>query len=549
MKRHSSSTIMSALVVGACLLVLSSAGLTQSAAAAFDVPRGIPAVVGPIADPIRIDSGLISGTMIDAIKPSWQIFTGETVVGEDFIGTIGEPVRIYRGIPYAAPPVGELRWKPPQPVEPWEGIRECTTFGPMAAQYPFPQSFFYDSIPESEMSEDCLYLNVVTPARHTRDRYPVIVFFHGGGLVNGSTSYHGYNAPAMTQHGVVWVSVQHRLGVLGYMAHPELTAESGNNASGNYGMLDLIAALEWVQRNIEAFGGDPDRVTIIGQSGGGMKVNGLMASPLAEGLFHRAICQSGFFFGSVPLQQGEQMGLNVQNNLECSSLAEMREKTWQEVVTAASADLFGTGDSGFTTVYTEDGYFLTDSMEDIFMNGGIHDVPYMVGVTGEEVYQPGVQSFFPVEFPMSWLGYVLQTMSGYMESPIYAYVFTHVPEGWKRHGVNAWHGIDVSYGFGNQQSVSRFVYAIVDPLLTLNPDFTIKDPEVGWKDDWVSETLMNLQVQFAATGNPTGTHPRKWHKESFWPVYDERDLFLDIGMPLLVRPGFSTLMEKQPARD
>jgi len=128
-------------------------------------------------------------------------------------------------------------------------------------------------------------------------------------------------------------------------------------------------------------------------------------------------------------------------------------------------------------------------------------------------------------------------------------VFTHVPEGWKRHGVNAWHGIDVSYGFGNQQSVSRFVYAIVDPLLTLNPDFTIKDPEIGWKDDWVSETLMNLQVQFAATGNPTGTHPRKWHKESFWPVYNERDLFLDIGMPLLVRSGFSTLMEKQPTRD
>lgn len=512
------------------------------------IPFG-SATARPIADPIQIDSGLISGTMIDAFKPTWQIFTGATIVGEDYLGAIGEQVRIYRGIPYAAPPVGELRWKPPQPVEPWDNIRECTEFSPMAAQYPFPQSFFYNSIPESGMSEDCLYLNVVTPAKNTRDRYPVIVFFHGGGLVNGSTSYHGYNPPGMAQNGIVWVSVQHRLGVLGFMAHPELTAESGKYASGNYGLLDLIAALEWVQTNIEAFGGDPNRVTIIGQSGGGLKVNGLMASPLAEGLFHRAICQSGFFFRSVPLAAGEDMGLTVQANLESSSLAEMREKSWQEVVTAASADLFGTGGSGFTTTYTEDGYFLPDSLENIFMNGGVHDVPYMVGVTGEEVYQEGVDIFFPVQFPMPWLGSVLKTMSGYMQSPIYTYVFTHVPDGWKTLGVKAWHGIDVSYGFGNHQSVSRFVYAIVSPFITLNSDFTIKDPLIGWKDDWVSETLMDLQVQFAATGNPTGTHPRKWHKESFWPVYDERDLFLDIGHPLLVRPGFSTLVEKLPARD
>ncbi|TFH66757.1 MAG: hypothetical protein E4G90_01895 [Gemmatimonadales bacterium] len=511
------------------------------------VPSGNVAAA-PIADPILTDAGYVSGTVQDAIKPTWQIFTKQTIVGENFVGTIGQQVHTYRGIPYATPPVGNLRWKPPQPVTPWDNVRECTTFAPMCAQTPYPQSFFYNSIPESGMSEDCLYLNVVTPAQDTEDRYPVIVFFHGGGLVNGSTSYHGYNAPAMPQHGVVWVSVQHRLGVFGFMAHPELTAESANNASGNYGMLDLIAALQWVQRNIAAFGGDPDRVMIIGQSGGGMKVNGLMASPLAEGLFHRAACQSGVFLSSVPLATAEQMGLNVQANLEAASLAEMRAKSWQEVATAANADLFGTGASGYATTYTEDGYFLTDSMLNIFMNGGVHDVPYMVSVAGEEIKQEGVGVFFQVEFNMSSMGAILQTMSENMTSPIYAYVYTHVPDGWKKLGVRAWHGIDVSAGFGNHQSASRFVYAIVDPALTL--DFTtyqIKDPEIGPKDDWVSDYMMTMEAQFAATGNPSLSN---FHPQSvFWPAYDDRDMYLDIGFYPRIRSGFSTLSEKQPARN
>ena len=510
------------------------------------IPAGYVAA-GDLVDPILTDAGYVSGTVRDAYKPAWTIFTGATIVGESFLGTVGEPVRIYRGIPYAAPPVGNLRWKPPQPVTPWENVRECTTFAPMCAQTPYPQSFFYDSIPESGMSEDVLYLNVVTPAQDTEDKYPVIVFFHGGGLVNGSTSYDGYNAPAMPQHGVVWVSVQHRLGVFGFMAHPELTAESANNASGNYGMLDLIAALQWVQRNIAAFGGDPDRVTIIGQSGGGMKVNGLMASPLAAGLFHRAICQSGFFLSSLPLATAEQMGLNVQANLGAASLAEMRAKSWQEVATAANADLFGTGASGYATTYTEDGYFLTDSMTNIFMTGAVHDVPYMVSVAGEEVKQEGVGVFFPVEFDMAALGNILRTMSENMESPVYAYVFTHVPDGWKKLGVRAWHGVDVSAGFGNHQSATRFVYAIVSPYLTL--DFTtyqIKDPEIGPKDDWVSNYMMTMEAQFAATGNPS--LPSWPSMGVLWPAYDDRDLYLDIGFRPMVKSGFSTLVEKQPPR-
>ena len=277
-----------------------------------------------------------------------------------------------------------------------------------------------------------------------------------------------------------------------------------------------------------------------------MKVNGLMASPLAEGLFHRAICQSGFFFRSVPLAEGEQMGLNIQENLGCASLAEMRGKTWQEVADAANAGLFADGSSGFTSTYTEDGYFLTDSMQNIFLTGGVHDVPYMVSIAGEEVLEAGASAFFPVEFPMAWMGGVLQTMSGYMESPIYTYVFTHVPDGWKKRGINAWHGIDVSAGFGDFQSVNRFVCGIVDPAQTFDfTTFQIIDPELGPKDDWVAEYMMSMEAQFAATGDPNVPG----NLTAWWPPYDERDFYLDIGYLPITKAGFSTLTTKQAAHN
>lgn len=217
-----------------------------------------------LLDPVKTDAGYVCGLVR---------------------GDLGSEVREYRGIPYAAPPVGDLRWKPPQPVTPWEGIRNCTIWGSQAPQDPlYPQLFF------GEANEDnCLNLNVLTPAKKTTDRLPVMVWFHGGGLRILTANSPTYCSTGLPLHGVVLVTVNQRLGALGYLAHPLLREESEHNASGNYGTLDQIAALQWVQRNIAAFGGDPNCVTIFGESGGGTKVTSLICSPLAKGLFHKAI--------------------------------------------------------------------------------------------------------------------------------------------------------------------------------------------------------------------------------------------------------------------
>jgi len=479
-----------------------------------------------IIDPVKTDAGYVSGTMIDAIKVRWLDFQYTLHTSATLIGEIGKELRVYRGIPYAAPPVGNLRWKPPQPVTPWEEIRECTKFCPMAAQYPFPESFFWGAIPESGMSEDVLYLNVVTPAKKENERLPVMVFFHGGGLTTGSNSYDGYNAPPLPQHGVVWVTIQHRIGAIGYLAHPALTAESPESASGNYGQLDLIAALKWVQKNIAAFGGDPHKVTIIGQSGGGAKVNWLMASPLAKGLFHRAVCQSGFSTGGTALATAEQGGVNLAAKLGISDpgpngLAALRAKKWQDIVTAA-----GTPGSGYSTGFTVDNWSLTDTIGNIFRAGKQHDVPYMASLAGAEV-----TAATPA------MANLLLTMSGNQHSNIYVYVFTQVPEGWKSQGVFGWHGSDVSSMWGEEATINLFLGALLPATLT-------PDPGLTEKDFWVSEFMMSMLAHFAATGNPSVKH-----LGVKWPAYkNPQQYYLDIGYRPLVSPGFSTLTTKQPPR-
>jgi len=495
------------------------------------------AVGSPVVDPIVTDAGLVSGTSMDTIQLYYYDYTKTLHTAAKLIGETGKLVRVYRGIPYAAPPVGNLRWKPPQPVTPWTGIRDCTVFAPMNGQYPFPESYFWGLIPESGMSEDVLYLNVVTPAKKSLDRVPVMVFFHGGGLTTGSNSYDGYNAPALAQHGVVWVTVQHRIGPLGYMAHPALTAESSQGASGNYGQLDLIAALQWVKKNIAAFGGDPNNVTIIGQSGGGMKVNFLMASPLAKGLFHRAVCQSGFTAGGTDLATAQQGGVNLAAKLGITDsgpngLAALRLKTWQEIVTAAN-----TAPLNYSTGFTVDNWSLTDTIANIFDAGKQNDVPYMVSCAGEEVKQQGAVYYFPVIFDTAAVGNRLLTMSLNQKSNIYVYVFTQVPDGWKSQGVFAWHGSDVSSMFGDQVTLGFFLGGILKPTITM-------DPGITEKDIWVSEFMMTAMANFAATGDPSVPS-----MEVTWPAFkNPEQYYLDIGYRPLVKTGFTTLITKQPPR-
>jgi para-nitrobenzyl esterase len=207
-----------------------------------------------------------------------------------------DQVRTFKGIPYAAPPVGPLRWKPPQPVQPWTGVRPAVDFGPRPMQGRiFDDMVFHDNGP----GEDCLYLNLWMPEHPAPGKLPVMVWIYGGGYAAGATSEARQEGGNLSKKGVIVVSLGYRLGVFGFLALPELTSESEHNASGNYGLLDQVAALQWVKTNIAAFGGDPDNVTIFGESAGSFSVSGLMASPLSQGLFQRAIGESGAFFGDT----------------------------------------------------------------------------------------------------------------------------------------------------------------------------------------------------------------------------------------------------------
>lgn len=285
-------------------------------------------------------------------------------------------VHIYKGIPFAAPPVGALRWKAPQPVQPWEGVKKCETFGasPMQGKPvpfgPWTEEFL---IPKEPIGEDCLYLNVWTNAKSSKEKLPVIVWIYGGGFGSGGAGCAIYDGEAMAKKGVVFVSINYRVGVFGFFSHPELSKESGNNASGNYGLMDQVAALKWVKKNIAAFGGDADNVTIAGQSAGSMSVNCLVASPLAKGLFQKAIAESGASFvagrfGSRTLKQAEEAGVKTAQSLNANSLAELRNISADELLKKAQ----GTGP-------VIDGYFLPDAIANIFAEGKENNVTLLTG--------------------------------------------------------------------------------------------------------------------------------------------------------------------------
>jgi para-nitrobenzyl esterase len=286
-------------------------------------------------------------------------------------------VRCFKGIPYAEPPVGPLRWRPPQPVPAWSGVRGAAAFGPNSMQ-----GVVFDDIDPvpAGVSEDCLYLNVWTASLATDAPAPVMVWIHGGGFVVGSGSEPRYDGTNLAAKGIVVVTVNHRLNALGFLAHPELTGESPVHASGNYGMLDLVAALGWVTRNIRDFGGDPDRITVAGESAGSEAVSALMASPLARGLFQRAIGESGALFPTpsrapASLADAEAAGLEFAKLAKARSLAELRSFSADEILAAAPG-------LGFRPIV--DGYFLPRPPAAIFADGAQNDVPLMAGWNKDE---------------------------------------------------------------------------------------------------------------------------------------------------------------------
>lgn len=311
-------------------------------------------------------------------------------------GVLADGVVSFKGIPFAAPPIGDLRWKEPQPVKSWSGEKKADTFGPSCMQDAIFARMF--GAPPA-MGEDCLYLNVWTPAKTPADKLPVMVWIYGGGFAGGMTSIPAYDGTHFAKKGVVLVSVAYRLGAFGFLAHPELSAESGTG-SGNYGLQDMIAGLQWVKANIAKFGGDPGRVTIFGESAGGIAVSMLAASPPAKGLFQRAISESGGNFG--PPKFANEGGVNVPP----LKVAEASGKTFLAKIGAAdikaaravSADTIqkavgpGMG-TGFWPVF--DGHVLLGDQYLLYQQGRFNDTPVLIGTNSDEgalFAQPGATS-------------------------------------------------------------------------------------------------------------------------------------------------------------
>jgi para-nitrobenzyl esterase len=334
-----------------------SSGKTLLAAAI--ILAGALAGKASAADRVRVSNGVIEG-----------------------IGAKKSGVRAFKGVPFAQPPTGVLRWKEPQPVKDWEGVRQATQFSPRCMQAPIFGDMGFRS---NGMSEDCLYLNVWTPAGSGKERLPVLVYFYGGGFVAGDGSEARYDGESMAAKGIITVVTNYRLGVFGFLAHPELTAESPHHASGNYGLLDQAAALRWVQQNIAAFGGDPKRVTIAGESAGSISVSALMASPLSKNLIAGAIGESGGITGTlpaVPLSQAEQAGAKFAAELGASSLAGLRAMDSRQILEPAAK-------GGFASVgrfpINIDGYFLPEDPTAIYAAGRQSKVPLLIGWNSEEM--------------------------------------------------------------------------------------------------------------------------------------------------------------------
>lgn len=501
------------------------------------------------------------GTAFAQVKTTGGLVRG-TTAGDTAI-------RVFKGIPYAAPPVGERRWQAPGPVVPWNGVKDATKYGSACLQ-----GKIFGDINFDDLSEDCLTLNVWTPARAATERLPVMVWIHGGGFQAGAGGEPRHDGQAFARKGVVLVTVNYRLGVFGFFSHPELTRESGHNASGNYGMLDQVAALRWVQDNIAAFGGNPRNVTIFGESAGSFAVSALMASPLARGLFQKAIGESGAFFttgggtlAASGLAASEKQGVKFGASLGADSLAALRAKSGQEVLQAAMKM-----QPWFAP--NLDGYFLPEDVYAIYAAGKQARVPLLAGWNADEVRagvalrkdKPTVQSFaqelrkrfgdqadaFLKAYPAatdaealesaaalasdSFIGYAtwkwiemhLQTA----KAPVYRYSFDRkipVDPAQKVNGVavtsrdiGARHAGEIEYVFGALE-------------LSL--------PKVPWEptDRKLSDAMTTYWANFARSGDPNGAGLPKW------PRYDaagRRVLHLDETIrdaPDTLRPRYELL--------
>ena len=445
--------------------------------------------------PIKVEEGLVRGTLEDGLT-------------------------VYRGIPFAAPPVGDLRWRAPEPAAKWEGVRQATKFAPGPVQgWGAPTG----------KSEDCLYLNVWTPAKSADDRVPVLVWIYGGGFNGGSTSEPIYIGEKLAGKGVVLVSIAYRVGQLGFLAHPELSAESPNHVSGNYGLLDMIAGLHWVQKNIAAFGGNPNKVTIFGESAGGIAVSMLCVSPLAKGLFQGAISQSGGSFGPPRptlypgenlkrLADAERSGKAYADSAKVSSLAELRRL---DVDKLAAIRAFA-----WPII---DGYVIPDDQYKLYEAGRFNDTPILVGYNSDEG-----ASFSPPKTPSDYITSVKARYGKFADDLFKAYPVdsNRVPKTARdlaRDAAFGWH----TWSWARLQSKigkSKAFYYYFDQ----HPDYPEGSPRAGYgsphgqdvayvfqhldaskpqttkTDLEISDAMATYWTNFAKSGNPSGEGLPAW---------------------------------------
>ncbi len=467
----------------------------------------------------------------------------------DVEGILDGSLAVYKAIPYAAPPVGDLRWRDPQPAKPWEGVRVCDKFGPLPPQPTRPGRT------ADMMSEDCLYLGIATPATSVNDRLPVLVWIHGGGF---QTEWYGGDLwKFLAQRGVVIVSIEYRTGVLGFMAHPELTKESKNGHSGNYGLLDQIFALQWVQRNIANFGGDPSKVTIAGESAGAISCSLLCGSPLAKGLFHGVISQSGGSFapwhngprtlGVDASQKGaEQQGLAFQKHLKKKSIKQLRKME--------AMDLCGSnvGFGGFWPCV--DGYVITDDQYRLYERGEYNDVPVIVMTNSDEgaLFSPGKMTAENYQKSISsmfgdWADEALKYYPGNTDDEAwhgFGDAFRDMGFAWPSYvwvSLQAKTGKSPAYAaYLAQPSTRSFSgnprrrgVAHADDILYLNGEF-LQQPDKYPYEAALSEIMQQYWVNFIKTGNPNGKGL------PYWPSFDDSKpttMQFSNGASLIMRPN------------
>ena len=430
---------------------------------------------------------------------------------------------VYKGIPFAAPPIGPLRWKAPQPVVAWSGTRAADNYAPACVQS-------MGEPPPGGASEDCLYLNVWTPAKGAGDKLPVLVWIYGGGFNAGATSYPVHDGAKLAKRGVVLVSLSYRVGVLGFFAHPELSAEAPSRASGNYGLLDMIAGLQWISRNITAFGGDPGRVTIFGVSAGGIAVSMLCASPLAKGLFSGAISQSGGSFGPSHknpspgenmrlLKDAEAAGVELATAAGAASVADLRALTPEKLIEVRRAQ----GGIAWPIV---DGYVVPDDQYRLYESGRFNDTPILVGYNSDE----GL-SFTRVKTAAEYAAGVRERYGPFAERLLAAYPttgdgVTKTARDLARDSAFGWHTWSWARLQSSRGKGRAFLYYFDQhpPRTPGTPEadhgtphgvdvpyvFENLDDKATADDRHISETMATYWTNFAKHGDPNGEGGPAW---------------------------------------